>query len=146
MNRPTITDVCLVSPDVESGIEFYADKLGFVVRSRMPGFVDFVGPGVILALWEGPQLHMTTGIPGHVEVGEQRGVMLACELEHPDEIDRIYEQYSAKGVIFYGPPADYPWNARCVYFPGPSGEFWEFFAWYEGGEPGIEEPTETGDH
>jgi catechol 2,3-dioxygenase-like lactoylglutathione lyase family enzyme len=144
MPRPTISDICLITPSVEDGIAFYAGKLGFTVRSRMPGFVDFAGPGVILALWEAPQLLKTTGIPGHSAEGAGRGVMLACELEHPDEVDRVYTEFGQRGVEFYGPPADYAWNARCVYFAGPSGEFWEFFAWYEGGEPGIEDPLTIG--
>lgn len=135
--HPIITDVCLISTDIEAGIEFYTHKLGFTMRSRMPGFVDFEGPGVIVALWDANQLATTTGIPGRAADQVGHGVMLACELDSPADIDRVYELYSSRGVDFYGPPKDFPWNARCVYFAGPSGEFWEFFAWYEGGEPGM---------
>ncbi|MFB8386765.1 VOC family protein [Microbacterium sp. NPDC055910] len=135
--RPTITDICLITPDLDGSIAFYVETLGFTLRSRMPGFADFQGPGVILALWESGQLEKTTGVPGHAAAGPGRTVMLACEVESPAEIDRIYEEYRGRGVHFSAEPRDYPWNARCIYFDGPNGEFWEFFAWYEGGEPGI---------
>lgn len=137
IRHPLITDVCLITTDIEAGIAFYTEKLDFTLRSRMPGFADFEGPGVIVALWDATQLQTTTGIVGRSAAPAGHGVMLACELESPAEIDRVYEEYSARGVEFYAPPADFAWNARCVYFAGPSGEFWEFFAWYEGGEPGL---------
>ncbi|MBK0422730.1 VOC family protein [Leucobacter sp. CSA2] len=135
--RPQVTDICLITPDLNGSIDFYTDVLGFVLRSRMPGFADFVGPGVILALWERGKLEETTGIVGHRADSPGRTVMLACELESPEAIDRTYGDYLARGVEFVSPPKDYPWNARCIYFDGPNGEFWEFFAWYEGGEPGL---------
>ncbi|MBK0418086.1 VOC family protein [Leucobacter sp. CSA1] len=139
--RPTITDICLITADVDRSVEFYTQKLGFTLRSRMPGFADFQGPGVILALWERNQLEGATGIPGHDASAPGRTVMLACELGSPEEIDRTYDEYRARGVEFASEPRDYPWNARCIYFDGPNGEFWEFFAWYEGGEPGMVEPA-----
>jgi catechol 2,3-dioxygenase-like lactoylglutathione lyase family enzyme len=135
--HPIITDVCLIATDIDAGIEFYTQKLDFTLRSRMPGFADFEGPGVIVAMWDVNQLAKTTGIPGRTANQIGHGVMLACKLDSPADIDRVYELYRSRGVEFYGPPKDYPWNARCIYFAGPSGEFWEFFAWYEGGEPGM---------
>ena len=36
-----------------------------------------------------------------------------------------------------GPPADYPWNARCCYFAGPDDELWELYAWRQGGAVGA---------
>lgn len=135
--RPTITDICLITPDLEGSISFYTETLGFTLRSRMPGFADFQGPGVLLALWESERLEATTGVKGHDATAPGRTVMLACELESPAAIDRTYVEYLERGVTFAGPPKDYPWNARCIYFDGPNGEFWEFFAWHEGGVPGM---------
>lgn len=137
--HPIVTDVCLITTDIETGIDFYVNKLGFTLRSRMPGFADFEGPGVIVALWDRNQLEKGTGIIGHDGGSTGHGVMLACELDSPADIDRTYEELLARGIEFYNPPADYAWNARCVYFAGPSGEFWEFFAWHSGGEPGMVE-------
>lgn len=135
--RPLVTDVCLITPDLEGSIGFYTDTLGFTLRSRMPGFADFHGPGMILALWESERLTETTGIHGQDAVTRAHGVMLACELDTPAAIDAAYDDLRHRGVRFYGQPENYPWNARCAYFAGPNGELWELFAWYEGGEPGL---------
>ncbi len=129
--------MCLITRTLDESVSFYTEKLGFTLRSRMPGFADFQGPGLILALWDARQLTKTTAVPGQFTEQSGHGVMLACELDSPAAIDKTYAALLAKGVEFYAPPADYPWNARCLYFAGPSGELWEYFAWYEGGEPGI---------
>ncbi len=140
MQVPRITDICLITRDLEAGVDFYTKKLGFQVSSRMPGFVDFVGNGIVLALWDAQRLITTTGVPGQVDEPSGRGVMLAIELESPAAIDQMHASLSAQGVELYGEPKDYPWNARCIYFPGPSGEFWEYFAWLDGGKPGVITP------
>jgi catechol 2,3-dioxygenase-like lactoylglutathione lyase family enzyme len=140
MTRPTITDVCLVTRDLDTAVEFYLGKLDFELDSRMPGFADFTGPGVVLALWDAQLIRDTTGVPAQVSEPDGHGVMIAVELESPERIDETYQRLTARGVEFYRPPADYPWNARCIYFPGPCGEFWEFFAWHEGGKPGRPTP------
>ena len=135
--RPNITDVCLITRTLDESVTFYTEKLGFTPRSRMPGFADFEGPGLILALWDARKLTETTGVPGQLTEASGHGVMLACELDSPAAIDETYQALLAKGVEVYSPPADYPWNARCLYFSGPSGELWEYFAWNTGGMPGI---------
>ena len=116
MNPPLVTDVCLITRDLDASVEFYTKKLHFQLSSQMPGFADFVG-----------QISEPTG----------HGVMLAIEVNSPAEVDKAYEDLLARGVVFYGEPKDYPWNTRSVFFSGPSGEFWEFFAWREGGKPGV---------
>lgn len=136
MTQPRITDVCLVTRDLDKAVEFYTESLGYRLDSRMDGFADFVGPGTILAVWDADLIRETTGVPAAVSEPDGHGVMIACELDSPAAIDETYDRLSSKGVQFYGPPKDYPWNARCIYFAGPCGEFWEFFAWHEGGKPG----------
>ena len=136
MTRPSITDICLVTRDLEAAIDFYTTKLGYTLASRMPGFADFEGPGIILALWDAQLIRETTGVPAITEEPTGRTVMVAIELDSPEEIDATYQRLQDAGIECYKPPADYPWNARCFYFPGPCGEFWEYFAWLEGGKPG----------
>jgi catechol 2,3-dioxygenase-like lactoylglutathione lyase family enzyme len=137
MQKPIITDVCLITRDIDRSIDFYTKKLGYTLKCRMPGFADFAGPGLILALWDAEHIAATTGVPSQRTDPEGHGVMLAVELESPEEIDRIHERLVERGVSMYSPPTDYPWNARSIYFSGPCGELWEFFAWYKGGEPGA---------
>ncbi|GAA4359988.1 VOC family protein [Paeniglutamicibacter cryotolerans] len=137
MHKPNITDICLITRDLDRSIEFYTQKLGFTLKHRMPGFADFAGPGVILALWEATHIQETTGVISQREEPQGHNVMLAVKLDAPAAIDAIHDELVAQGVQVYGAPDDYPWNARCLYVSGPCGELWEFFAWYEGGEPGA---------
>ncbi|MFC4224264.1 VOC family protein [Lysinibacter cavernae] len=137
MRKPTITDVCLITRDLEASIAFYTEKLGYTLKSRMPNFADFEGPGLILALWEAEHIHETTGVRSQRDEPGGHNVMLAVCLDSLDEIDEMYTRLSEAGVELYSQPKDYPWNARCIYFAGPCGELWEFFAWHEGGEPGL---------
>lgn len=141
MQKPTITDICLITRNLDESIEFYTQKLGFTLKHRMPGFADFAGPGVILALWDAEHIQKTTGVRSQRVEPQGHNVMLAVKLETPEHIDRLHEDLVARSVEFYDAPADYPWNARCLYLAGPCGELWEFFAWYEGGEPGAVAPT-----
>lgn len=145
MPHPHITDVCLITHgDMDVGIAFYTDKLGFSLRARMPGFADFVGDGIVLALWDGRHISETTGAHALTSDPGGHAVMVAVRLDAPAEIDAMYQTLTSRGVRCYRPPQDYPWNARCIYMPGPFGEVWEFYAWHDGGEPGLVTPTATG--
>ncbi len=129
-----IQDICLLVDDVEASIRFYTEKLGFRLQHRAPGFADFTGAGVTLAVWE--RDHIAHHAAVRVKPKSDSAVLIAVRLDAPGEIDRLYGELSAKGVAFVNPPADYVWNARCVYFHGPDRETWELYAWLEGGAPG----------
>lgn len=137
MTAPRITDICLVTRDLDTAVDFYTTKLGFELASRMPGFADFVGNGVVLALWDATAIRTATGVPALTDEPTGHSVMVAVELLEPADIDRTYAELTGRGLEFYGEPTDHPWNARCVYAAGPCGEFWEWFAWLEGGKPGV---------
>ncbi|MCS5734370.1 VOC family protein [Herbiconiux daphne] len=134
-----ISDVCLVPEDLERSLDFYQNTLGFVLQHRMPGFADFEAPGAVpgvrLALWEREHLAATTGA-SPAPRGAGHAVIVAVNLERPEQIDELHADLVAAGVEFIKPPADYPWNARCVYFTGPDNELWELYAWLDGIEPG----------
>ena len=133
---PRVTDVCLVTQDFEESKSFYIEKLGFTLSSEMPGFADFRAGDLMLAIWEAERIRNVTGAAA--QVGESPGhqVMVAVELDDPSEIDAMHLELQERGIKLYGPPNNYPWNARCIYFTGPCGELWEYFAWLEGGKPG----------
>jgi catechol 2,3-dioxygenase-like lactoylglutathione lyase family enzyme len=50
--RHAITDLCFLVESVERSIEFYVGRLGFSLRRRAEGFVDFAGAGLTLAVWQ----------------------------------------------------------------------------------------------
>lgn len=133
--RHAISDVCILVEDIERSIAFYVDKLGFALKHRAPGFADFDGAGMTLALWEIDHIARHTGVPGRQGSGAHN-VLVAVRLASPAEVDACHADLAGQGVVFTGSPADYPWNARCCYFVGPDGEVWELYAWHEGGAPG----------
>ena len=132
--RHAITDTCVLVRDLEASIAFYRDKLGFAPQHRAPGFADFTGAGHTLALWERMHIAANTGVP--VDLDASAGLVIAVKLPDVASLDAAYAELCAKGVAFIRPPANYPWNARCVYFAGPDGELWELYAWLAGGAPG----------
>jgi catechol 2,3-dioxygenase-like lactoylglutathione lyase family enzyme len=132
--RHAITDTCVLVRDLEASIAFYRDKLGFAPQHRAPGFADFSGAGHTFALWERVHIAANTGVP--VDLNASAGLVIAVKLPDAASLDAVYAELCAKGVAFIRPPANYPWNARCVYFAGPDGELWELYAWLAGGAPG----------
>ena len=129
-----IQDVCILVTDIEKSIRFYTEKLGFELKHRAPGFADFVGAGLTLALWERDHIQHHADV--RVKPGSASAVLIAVRLNSIAELDRTYEQLKADGVEFVRPPADYAWNAHGAYFYGPDGETWELYSWLEGGAPG----------
>lgn len=132
--RHAITDTCVLVRDLDASIAFYRDKLGFTLQHRAPGFADFSGAGHTLALWERAHIADHAGVP--VDRDASASIVIAVKLPDAKTLDAAYAELSGKGVAFVRPPADYPWNARCVYFAGPDGELWELYAWLAGGAPG----------
>jgi thymidine phosphorylase len=138
--RYPITDICILCADVERSIAFYSGLLGFRLRRRAEGFADFAGAGLTLACWEIDHIARHTGL-STARVPGMHQACIAFELPSPAAVDEASRALAAKGVAFRGPPADYPWNARCSYFTGPDGEVWELYAWREGGPVGDLEPA-----
>lgn len=134
--RHAISDVCFLVEDVERSVRFYVDRLGFKLRHRAPGFADFTGAGLTLAVWEIGHISANTGVAGGRAPGVHKAVV-AVHLPAPADVDACYEELKAKGVVFQRPPADYPWNARCCYFADPDDGLWELYAWHSGGPIGA---------
>ncbi|MDR3474951.1 MAG: VOC family protein [Devosia sp.] len=132
--RFAITDVCVLVRDLEASIAFYRDRLGFALAHRAPGFADFTGKGLTLALWERTHIAHHAGVPTHPD--KPASLVIAVRLASAVELDAVHAELAAKGVPFVGPPRDYPWNARAAYFTGPDDEIWEVYAWLPGGAVG----------
>ena len=133
--RYAISDTCVLVRDIEKSIAFYTQKLGFILKHRAPGFADFSGLGVTLALWDRDHISGHTGVKTSSD--GPANALLAVKIDTPAQLDQIYDALSAKGINFVSPPRDHAWNARGAYFPGPDGELWELYAWLPGGAPGL---------
>ena len=131
--RHAITDLCLLVESAERSIDFYTGKLGFELRRRAEGFADFSGAGLTLAVWEAEHMSRTTGVSIRTPTAGVRRAIAAVEVSPPGAVDVAHAELMAAGVPVQGPPADYPWNARCFYFFDPDDYVWEVYAWLEGG-------------
>jgi catechol 2,3-dioxygenase-like lactoylglutathione lyase family enzyme len=136
-----ITDICFLVRDIDRAAAFYVDRMGFAPRRRAPGFADFKGAGITLALWEIAHIAETTGVSGHLAPPGAHKACAAMELSSPGQVDSAYEDLRKAGVTFHAPPADYPWNARCAYFADLDDNLWELYAWLAGGPVGDLQPS-----
>jgi uncharacterized protein len=135
-----ITDICLLVNDIGQTVDFYTEKLGLTLRRRAEGFADFQMEGLTLAAWEIGHISANTGLvnrPGR----DGHKVCIAIELPAPAEVDRLYNDLTARDVPFQGPPDNYVWNARCAYFFDPDGTVWELYAWLDGGPGDYHNPA-----
>ena len=124
-----ISDVCLLCRDIEASLDFYQNKLGFKLRRRAEGFVDFDTHGIILALWDIAHFSVHVGYTSEDSSPASLKVMTAIELQSSDELDHMYADLSSRGVAFIQPPKAYPWNAYCAYFNDPDNNLWELYSW-----------------
>jgi uncharacterized protein len=127
-----ITDVCFFVEDRDRSIDFYVNKVGFKLRMLAPGFADFRGAGIILAVWERRHFTEAIGLP---DVAPAKGVFKACgamEMRTPKVLDEAYQELQSRGVRFSGPPKQFPWAAYCTYFFDPDDNVWELYTWTEG--------------
>ena len=98
-----ITDICLLVENIERTVAFYTEKLDLTLRRRAEGFADFEMDGVTLAAWEIGHISKHTGVPNHPG-REGHKACIALELESPATLDRMYDELTAKGIVFHAPP------------------------------------------
>lgn len=98
----------IVVSDLERSKRFYTEVLGLRVGFEDQGYVRLQGDG-------GFHIGMEQRAAG--EVGG-RGIEIAVLVE---DVDRRYEQMSAQGLTFAGPPTDQEWGARHAWFEDPDG-------------------------
>lgn len=134
--RHAISDVCVLVADVDRSVAFYTGKLGFRLLHRAPGFADFAGAGLTLAVWAIDHIAAHCGVAAARAPGVHKA-LIAVRLPAPEDVDACHAELAGKGVVFRGKPADYPWNARACYFAGPDDEVWELYAWLPGGAVGA---------
>ena len=124
-----LTDVGLFVEDLERGIAFYGETLGFELRRRDIGFAEFHTNGVGLALWEVSDVTAALAL----EATPRQGLttMVAVRVETAEEVDALHDALVAKGVTIVQAPTTHSWNARTTYFSDPDGNLWEIYAWVD---------------
>jgi catechol 2,3-dioxygenase-like lactoylglutathione lyase family enzyme len=119
--RMRFEGLTLTVESVERSIEFYSGKLGIKVEwNSVPAFAMLRhGPGTI-------------GLLSVVEA-RKAGVKDSTAEQKPaihiefttDDLDGLYEELKAKGVVFHQPPHDEPWERAMTAFD-PDGYAVEF--------------------
>lgn len=108
--------------DQEAALNFYVNTLGF--EKRDDNEYDNPGGG-------GRSRWLVVAPPGQKtglallrpqDVGQPEGHSGQSGLSFvTDDIDRTYQELSAKGVAFSGPPQPMPWGAKATWFSDPDG-------------------------
>jgi catechol 2,3-dioxygenase-like lactoylglutathione lyase family enzyme len=104
--------------DQDAALDFYVGKLGFEKRSDSPfgegsRWIELGLPGerTALALLRSQD----TGQPAG-QISGDTGISFIC-----DDVQKTYEELSAKGVGFTGPPQQMPWGIMATWFTDPDG-------------------------
>ena len=116
--------------DQDRAKEFYTQKLGFEVRddARMGNFrwltvSPKTQPDLRIVLYGlAPSAFMGEDNVSALKKLVEAGAIGAGVLE-TDDIQREYEELSAKGVKFRGPPKEQPYGIEAV-FQDDSGNYW----------------------
>jgi catechol 2,3-dioxygenase-like lactoylglutathione lyase family enzyme len=111
----------LTVADVQRSIDFYSGKLGLKVEwNSVPAFAMMrMGAGTIglLAMAEAQKEGVALSTPAQ---------KAAIHVEFTtDDLDGLYEELKAKGVVFHQPPHDEPWERSMTAYD-PDGYAVEF--------------------
>jgi catechol 2,3-dioxygenase-like lactoylglutathione lyase family enzyme len=106
--RTRLSHLFVVVSDLERARRFYVEDLGLDLMMETPGYLRVGGGG-------GFHLGIEEGEPA--DVGGS-GIEIVIEV---DDVDSRYEELTAKGIRFTGPPADQGWGARHAWFHDPDG-------------------------
>jgi catechol 2,3-dioxygenase-like lactoylglutathione lyase family enzyme len=115
--------VVLFVEDFERLVAFYADKVGFPVRLRAEGYVEFAIEGAKFALLARSRVSQVTGDAhaGRPAPGAHEGAVTILV----EDVDRVHRELSARGVPFLGTPQNRSWGQRSVLFHDPEGHLIE---------------------
>lgn len=112
----------LLVKDQEVALRFYVDRLGF--EKREDSTYDHPAGGPARWLVVAPPGQKTglallrpqdAGQPEGAASGHS-GVSFIT-----DDIERTYQELSARGVVFSGPPQPMPWGSKATWFSDPDG-------------------------
>ncbi len=116
--------LALAVKDVRESVEFYRDKLGFILKEVSDEFAylkfnEDKGPGLALVSRAG----LEKGIPGSSIPDESSlRFYLAFLLE---SVDKEFKELQGKGVHFITSSANRPDGQRYAFFEDPEDNLWE---------------------
>ena len=108
--------VSIPTSDQDRSLTFYTEKLGFKVVTDQP-----MGPGqrwIELRIGSSDTKFVLFTMDNGPKPGTSFNGALAC-----DNVERTYEELSARGVEFTGPPKKEPWGTFAVMKDPDGNEF-----------------------
>ena len=118
--------IILVTDVFATSRQFYKDTLGLpIVRESIAEqFVQFQMKHCYLAVYGRAEVEKlvgrkTTGKPGSA----------IYAFEEVGDVDAVYSDLAARGVVFIKKPQTQPWDQRTAYFTDPDGHIWEIQKW-----------------
>jgi catechol 2,3-dioxygenase-like lactoylglutathione lyase family enzyme len=115
--------VVLFVDDFDGTVDFYAKKVGLPVRLRAEGYAEFAVEGAKFALLSRSRAAELTGEKpsGRPAPGPDRAAVTVLV----EDVNRVFQELSGRGVQFLGGPKDRAWGQRSVYFRDPEGHLIE---------------------
>ena len=108
----------IVVSDLKKSIEFYRDVLGVPLKFEAADWAEFATLGTRLALKAGAP--PVAAIPDRSSDGTPVAGQVGIAFEVKD-LDRVYQDLSAKGVKFTQPPTDQAHGGRMATLLDPDG-------------------------
>jgi catechol 2,3-dioxygenase-like lactoylglutathione lyase family enzyme len=115
--------VVLFVDDFDGTMDFYAKKVGLPLRLRADGYAEFAVEGAKFALLSRSRVTDLIGETQSAKAGP--GADKAAVTVLVEDVDRVFQELSGRGVSFLGNPKDRPWGQRSVYFRDPEGHLME---------------------
>ena len=135
-----LNDICLFVSDFENSLKFYTEKFGFKIKRLQPdpehaNYAEFVFQGASVTIWA--KSGVETVLDPRVLGGTGHRFMIAIKVPALDDVDRIYEELTGRGVTCIMQPTTYVFGARASYYQDYEENIWEVFAWESGDGPGL---------
>lgn len=112
--------------DVEASVAFYTGLLGFEVTRRGRDYVSVRNGAVVLGLGPVAKLPQTGDGPGftrqRLAVDRGAGVEIVLELDHIDDLERLYRTCQARGVVAEA-LRHQPWGLQDFRLVDPDGYY-----------------------
>ena len=139
-----IEAICFFPKDFDGSRKFFEEKWGFRPKRiqptvENPNFIEYSFRGATIAIWARDAVAEIMGEENLMD--EAHNFMAAIKVPRVEDVDEIYEDFTAKGVVCISKPETFGFGSRAAYFLDYERNIWEIFAWVEGGDgPALVNP------
>lgn len=124
MQNMRFEGLTLTVEDINRSVTFYSGSLGLKLEwNAAPAFAMVRSPGA-----EGGTIGLLSLAEARKDGAEEMSAAQKCAIHvefSTDDLDQLYEELTARGVVFHKPPHDEPWERSMTAFD-PDGYSVEF--------------------